>query len=335
MDITRDDPREPGAARPFDGLSPQCVIDAVESAAFHCDGRVFALGSYENRVYQVGLEGADPVVAKFYRPGRWPDAAILEEHAFELELAAAEVPVVAPLARAGRTLFEHAGFRFAIFPRRGGRWPELATAEDREWMGRFLGRMHVVGAAGAFRHRPVLSIQTWGIDAARALLDGGFVAAHVEQRFVTAVEGLLEQIDGRFDEVGAVRLLRLHGDCHRGNVLWTDAGPHFVDLDDAMTGPAVQDLWMLLAGSADEMHDQLQDLLRGYTRFAPFESRQAKLIEALRGLRLIHYNAWLARRWNDPAFPMAFPWFAEPTYWERLTADLVEQAGRIEESAWL
>lgn len=335
MDTTRDDPRQPGAARPFEGLSPQRVIDAVEAAGFRCDGRVLALGSYENRVYQVGLEDDAPVVVKFYRPGRWSDAAILEEHAFEFELAAAEVPVVAPIECEGRTLFEHTGFRFAVFPRCGGRWPELGTAEEREWMGRFLGRMHAVAAAGAFRHRPVLSIQSWGTDAAHELLRGGFVAAHVEQRFEAAVDGLLALIEARFREVGALRQLRLHGDCHRGNVLWTDAGPHFVDLDDAMTGPAVQDLWMLLAGSADEMQDQLQDLLRGYTRFASFESRQARLIEALRGLRLIHYNAWLARRWSDPAFPLAFPWFAEPAYWERFTADLIEQAGRIEETAWL
>jgi Ser/Thr protein kinase RdoA (MazF antagonist) len=335
MSATRRDSQNTGAPRPFEGLSPQLVVSAVEAIGLLSDGRVLALGSYENRVYQVGLDDAEPVVVKFYRPGRWSDAAILEEHAFELELAAAEVPVVAPISNDGRTLFSHDGFRFAIFPRRGGRWPELATADEREWMGRFIGRMHAVAGAGSFRHRPTLSMQSWGVEAADYLLSEGFVSPHIEPRFEDAVEQLLQLVDRRFHDVGAYRQIRLHGDCHRGNVLWTDAGPHFVDLDDAMMGPAVQDLWMLLAGSPQEMQDQLRDMLRGYTRFATFDSRQTGLIEALRALRLIHYNAWLARRWTDPAFPRAFPWFGEAAHWERVTADLIDQADRLDSTAYL
>jgi len=335
MSSTRRASQDAGAPRPFDGLSPERVIGAVETVGLPCDGRVLALGSYENRVYQVGRDDDEPVVVKFYRPGRWSDAAILEEHAFSLELAAAEVPVVAPLLLDGQTLFNDGGFRFAVFPRRGGHWPELATAEDREWMGRFIGRMHAVAARGRFQHRPTLTMEAWAVEPARYLLRGGFVAVHVEQRFEDAVDQLLPLVERRFHDVGAYRQLRLHGDCHRGNVLWTDAGPHFVDLDDALTGPAVQDLWMLLAGSADEMQEQLQDMLRGYTRFVSFDSRQTRLIEALRALRLIHYNAWLARRWTDPAFPAAFPWFAEAMHWERLTRDLIEQAERLEATTHL
>ncbi len=328
---------------PFDALTPDTIIDAIEAAGFPCDGRVLALGSYENRVYQVGVEDAEPVVVKFYRPGRWPDEAIAEEHAFALELAAAEIPVIAPIpgrgqspagtlptpAGAVRTLLEHAGFRYAIYPRRGGQWPELGTADDRQWMGRFLGRIHMVGARGRFEHRPRLSPEAMGRDSADYLLDSDLIPDYIAHRYERVVGELLDEVESAFDSAGELRFIRIHGDCHRNNVLWTPAGPHFVDLDDCMMGPAVQDLWMLLAGSADEMRGQLDDLLEGYSQFADFDYREVALIEPLRALRMVHYAAWLARRWDDPAFPRAFPWFGEARYWERHTAELEEQLAAL------
>jgi Ser/Thr protein kinase RdoA (MazF antagonist) len=311
--------------RPFEGLTPTIVVDAVESVGFRSDGRVLALGSYENRVYQVGLEGAEPLVAKFYRPGRWSDEAIGEEHAFSRELAAAEIPVVAPLERDGVTLFRLDSFRFALFPRRGGRWPELATADEREWMGRFLGRMHAVGAVRTFRHRPTLSVEAMGRRSVEFLLTAGFVPDYIRDRFSAVANEAVRVVEQQFRTAGAQRTIRLHGDCHRGNVLWTEAGPHFVDLDDCMSGPAIQDLWMLVAGDASELAAQMADLLRGYRRFLEFDERQLELLESLRTLRLIHYNAWIARRWHDPAFPLAFPWFGEPRYWETATQSLQDQ----------
>lgn len=311
--------------RPFEGLTPTIVVDAVESVGFRSDGRVLALGSYENRVYQVGLEGAEPLVAKFYRPGRWSDEAIGEEHTFSRELAAAEIPVVAPLERDGVTLFRLGAFRFALFPRRGGRWPELATADEREWMGRFLGRMHAVGAVRTFRHRPTLSVEAMGRRSVEFLLTEGFVPDYIRDRFRAVATEAVRVVEQQFQTAGAQRTIRLHGDCHRGNVLWTEAGPHFVDLDDCMSGPAIQDLWMLVAGDASELAAQMADLLRGYRRFQEFDERQLELLESLRTLRLIHYNAWIARRWHDPAFPLAFPWFGEPRYWETATQSLQDQ----------
>ena len=321
---------------PFDRLTPEVILDAIESTGLLGDGRILALGSYENRVYQVGIEDAEPVVAKFYRPGRWTDEAILEEHEFALELAAAEIPVVAPLTfpAAGSaaadhgdapSLLHHAGFRFALYPRRGGQWPELGTKDDREWMGRFLGRIHLVGGRQRFAHRPLLSPQAMGRDSMDFLLDSGRIPSYVEHRYERIAGELLDRAEAAFEAAGPLRHLRIHGDCHRNNVLWTAAGPHFVDLDDCMTGPAVQDLWMLLAGSADEMRAQLDDFLEGYQQFADFDYREVALIEPLRALRMVHYAAWLARRWDDPAFPKAFPWFADATYWERHAAELEEQ----------
>ncbi len=320
----------PDTEAPYSRLSPDAVIAAIEATGELSDGRVLALGSYENRVYQVGREDAEPLVVKFYRPGRWPDAAILEEHAFALELAAAGIPLVAPLAYAGHTLLEHDGFRYALFPRRGGRWPELGNAQEREWMGRFMGRMHRVGQVRRFQHRPQLNIETFGFDACEAVLDSEFVPDYLEVRYDETTQALLESIAAEFDLQQPLTQLRIHGDCHRNNVLWTDAGPHFVDLDDCMTGPAIQDLWMLLAGSREEMAAQMRDLLEGYEQFAEFDRVQLRLIEPLRTLRMIHYSAWLARRWHDPAFPRAFPWFAEPTYWERHVGELQEQLAAME-----
>jgi Ser/Thr protein kinase RdoA (MazF antagonist) len=320
----------------FATLSPDTIIDAVEASGLDCDGRILALGSYENRVFQVGLEEAEPVVVKFYRPGRWSDAAIAEEHRFARELAAAEIPVIAPLelpradALGGGEVAVYEGFRFAVYPRRGGQWPELGTEEDRQWIGRFLGRIHAIGAARRFEYRTQLSPQAMGRDSVEYLLSGDQIADYIRHRYEQVTEELLDQVEARFERVGPLRFIRIHGDCHRNNVLWTAAGPHFVDLDDCMTGPVIQDLWMLLAGTPAEMRAQLGEILEGYKQFAEFDAIEATLIESLRALRMVHYAAWLARRWDDPAFPRAFPWFGEARYWERHVAELEEQLMTIE-----
>ncbi|HEY8540220.1 MAG TPA: serine/threonine protein kinase [Steroidobacteraceae bacterium] len=315
---------------PYDRLTPDVIIDAVESLGFSSDGRILALNSYENRVYQVGLEDAQPVVAKFYRPGRWSNEAILEEHAFALELAEAEVPVVPPIVRDGRTLFEISNFRFAVFERRGGRWPELGTQEERAWIGRFIGRIHMIGRRIPFRHRGRIDIEHFGEESRAYLLDKGWLPPHLEDAYASVTADLLDRVRAAFAQARASQL-RLHGDCHRGNVLWTDAGPHFVDLDDCVMGPAIQDLWMLLSGSRTEMGEQLAQILEGYSQFSTFDVNELLLIESLRTLRMIHYAAWLARRWEDPAFPRAFPWFEEPRYWEEHILQLREQLAAIDE----
>jgi Ser/Thr protein kinase RdoA (MazF antagonist) len=306
------------------------LLDAVESAGFVPDGSVLALASYENRVYQIGTEDGF-VVVKFYRPGRWSDAAILEEHAFALELAAQEVPVVPPLEHAGRTLHEHEGFRFALYERRGGRWPELAGRDDRLWLGRFLGRLHAVGGTRRFAARPALRVEALGDEPVQELLAGDWLPPHLVASYAAITAELLAAVRERFAAVGRYRELRIHGDCHRGNVLWTDDGPHFVDLDDCMSGPAVQDLWLFLAGNREEMTAQLGELLEGYTQFADFDFSELTLIEPLRALRMLHYAGWLARRWHDPAFPRAFPWFGEPRYWEEHVLALMEQRAALDE----
>jgi Ser/Thr protein kinase RdoA (MazF antagonist) len=314
---------------PYSELSPEAVLDAIESMGQHCDGRVLALNSYENRVYQIGIEDGEPLVAKFYRPGRWSDAAIREEHAFAIELAAQEIPVVAPLVQAGESLHTHRGFRFAVFPRRGGRWPELGTRDDREWAGRFLGRIHAVGRTARFRERGVLSIEDLGRNARDFVLQGDWMPDYLATKYADLTDELLQEVQVRAGGWGGAAVGRILGDCHRGNILWTDSGPHFVDLDDCLTGPAVQDLWMLLSGGVQEMRTELNDLLKGYEQFSPFDRREIALIEPLRALRMIHYSAWLARRWDDPAFPMAFPWFAEPRYWEQHYRALEEQLSAV------
>lgn len=316
---------------PYDRLTPDVIIAAVESVGYVSDRRILALNSYENRVYQVGIEQSQPLVAKFYRPGRWSDAAIQEEHGFALELAAAEVPVVPPIVHDGRTLFEYEQFRFALFERKGGRWPELGTRTEREWMGRFLGRIHVIGRRLKFRHRERLDIERMGEHSRLYLLDEGWIPPHLESAYETVTADLMEQIRAAFETARGVAELRLHGDCHRGNILWTDAGPHFVDLDDCIMGPAIQDMWMLLSGTRSEMGEQLAQILEGYGQFADFDPRELSLIESLRTLRMINYSAWLARRWSDPAFPAAFPWFTEPRYWENQVLALREQLAAIAE----
>lgn len=317
---------------PFSGLSPDTILNALESIGLHGDGRLLALNSYENRVYQIGMEEGPALVAKFYRPGRWADAAILEEHAFVQELAEREIPVVPALALdGGKTLHHFDGFRFAVFSRQGGRAPELESPDTLEWMGRFLGRIHAIGALRPFEHRPALDIASFGEEPRDYLLSHEFIPADLREPWCSVVELALEGIRRSFDRAGNVASLRLHGDCHGGNVLWTDSGPHFVDFDDSRMGPAVQDLWMLLSGERADMTRQFADVLAGYEDFCDFDTRELHLVEALRTLRLIHYAAWLARRWDDPAFPAAFPWFNTQRYWQDRILELREQLALMDE----
>jgi Ser/Thr protein kinase RdoA (MazF antagonist) len=315
----------------YNALEPDTILQAVESVGHIASGRMLALNSYENRVYRIELEDGAPLVAKFYRPDRWSDAAIAEEHAFTHELAAEEIPVVAPLVFDGDTLLQYGGYRFSLYPLQGGRWPDLEYTEDMMWMGRFIARIHAVGSRQTFRHRPEISIQRLGSDAVDYLLTNSFIPAHLERAYRTLTDDLLLNIEQRFDQAGEYSTLRLHGDCHRGNVLWTDRGPHFVDLDDCCNGPAIQDLWMLLSGERPEMTVQMIDLLEGYSEFASLDMAEMNLIEALRTLRMMHYASWLARRWQDPAFPQAFPWFDSTQYWEQHILELREQLARMQE----
>lgn len=321
---------------PYSALTPDVVLNALEGVGLRCDGSLQALNSYENRVYLVGIADALPVVAKFYRPQRWRDEAILEEHAFSRELQEREIPVVAPLALdGGRTLHAAHGFRFAVFPRRGGRAPELDKPDTLQWMGRFLGRIHAVGAIAPFRARPALDIASFGEDSYEFLLKHRFLPEDLLPAWQSVASQALEGVRRCYARAGAVSQIRLHGDCHAGNVLWTDSGemrgPHFVDFDDCRMGPAVQDLWMLLSGERAEMTQQLGDVLAGYEDFCEFDSRELHLVEALRTLRLIHYSAWLARRWDDPAFPTAFPWFNTQRYWQDRILELREQVALMDE----
>jgi Ser/Thr protein kinase RdoA (MazF antagonist) len=310
---------------PYARLTPDLVLDAITACGLWPDGRLLALNSYENRVWQVGLEDGAPVIAKFYRPGRWSDAAILEEHAFAQELADAELPVVAPLAFGGRTLLHHDGYRYALSPRHGGRAPSLESTDQLEWLGRLIARMHSVGARSAFAHREKLDRETLIIKPMHAVLASDLLPSSLADRYRAAVERVDRAVAARFDAVGPLRTLRLHGDCHPGNVLWTDAGPHFVDLDDARTGPAVQDLWMLA-------HDEraMQALLEGYGSMRDFDHAEIALVPALRAMRQVHYAGWIATRWQDPAFPAAFPFAAEARWWEQHITDLHEQAEELE-----
>jgi Ser/Thr protein kinase RdoA (MazF antagonist) len=319
------------SATPYAGLTPDIILDAVESTGYRVDGRMLALNSYENRVYQIGIEEATPVIAKFYRPARWSDAQILEEHAFTLELAEREIPVVAPQEINGNTLHVFAGYRFSLTPRRGGRAPELDDPDVLEWMGRFLARIHAVGAVTAFVHRPAIDIASFGERPRDWLLAHDFIPADLKETWQSVADQALAGVRDCFQRAGTVGNIRLHGDCHAGNVLCTDAGPHFVDFDDCRTGPAIQDLWMLLSGSREEMTRQLRDVLEGYAEFADFDRRELHLLEALRTLRLLHYSAWLAQRWDDPAFPRAFPWFNTNRYWQDRILELREQIPAMEE----
>jgi Ser/Thr protein kinase RdoA (MazF antagonist) len=326
---------------PYTALTPDVVQDALASVGLWGDGRITALNSFENRVYQAHLEsphdGHAQVVVKFYRPQRWSDAQIAEEHALAEALAAAEIPAVPPLRLAGQTLHHFNGFAFSVSPRRGGRRPELENFEVLEWIGRYLARIHTVGAQQPFVNRPALNAATFAHEPRDWLMQHHMIAPEVQTAWSAALGEALAIIESHpclaaaaQTDPEAIQTLRLHGDCHPGNILWTPegepgAGPHFVDLDDARTGPAVQDLWMLLSGERPQQNQQLGALLDGYETLRPFDRRELALIEPLRTLRLIHYSAWLARRWEDPIFPINFPWFGSRDYWQGQVDMLVEQ----------
>ncbi|RDE25092.1 serine/threonine protein kinase [Motiliproteus coralliicola] len=316
---------------PYDALSPDAVIDAVESAGFWSDARVFALNSYENRVYQVGIEEGEPLIAKFYRPERWSEAQILEEHRFTQALADNHIPVIAPIRDDnGNSLFEHGGFQFALFARRGGHAPELDNLDNLYVLGRTLGRIHLQGSATSFEHRPALDTQTFGHASREFLLNNNWLPKHYASDYQHLTAELLALIEQRFADIDQLRLIRLHGDCHPGNILWRDEAPHFVDFDDCRSGPAIQDLWMLISGDQQQQRLQMSEIIEGYEEFQPFDRRELALIEPLRALRIMHYSAWLARRWQDPAFPLHFPWFNTESYWMEHLMELTELRSTIQ-----
>ena len=314
---------------PYAGLSPDLILDALEAAGFEPTGGLLELNSYENRVFQLEMEDGSFVVSKFYRPDRWTDQQILEEHEFTHELKDAELPVVAPLLRSGDSLFEHAGFRYAVYPRQGGRSPNLEVEEDLKVLARTLARIHAVGSLRPFRQRPELSLNRLGTESRTFLLNEGFIPPDMEPAYASTTEHLLNRLEadlGGMDVSG-----RIHGDCHMGNLLWRESTPHFVDFDDCVNGPPVQDLWMLLSGSHDEQQGQIDLILKAYNTFHHFDTASLRLIEPLRTLRIMHHAAWLARRWHDPAFPRAFPWFDSPRYWSDHVLSLREQQAALEE----
>jgi len=325
----------PNTNSPYQHLTPDVILNSVESLGYVCDGHLHALNSYENRVYQIGIEGSAPLIAKFYRPGRWSQDAILEEHQFALELAEHEIPVVAPLLHDnGQSLHQtlmhqNQSYQFALYLRCGGRWPDLDSKQDREQMGRLLGRLHAVGATQRFQYRQHIDIETLGRKPREFILRENLLPDYLVEAYDTLTRDLLIQVEMRFDSLDYLQRIRLHGDCHPGNILWTDSGAHFVDLDDSASGPPIQDLWMLLSGDVDETARQLEEFLAGYETFFSFDHSSVMLIEPLRTLRIMHYAAWLAKRWQDPAFPIAFPWFGGPRYWEEHILSLREQAAAM------
>lgn len=325
---------EGGARHPFDRLTPELIMAAVESAGHLCDGRFFALNSYENRVYQVGVEGGEPLIAKFYRPERWSDAQITEEHDFCFALAEQELPVVAPLVLGGEqrpgSLGLYDGFRFALYPRRGGHAPELDNLDNLHTLGKYIGRIHAVGAVTPFMHRPAIDVATFGEESA-AFVREHFVPRELLPAYLSVVADLLAAVRESLSGLTAEDYIRVHGDCHPGNILWRDDLPNFVDFDDARMAPAVQDIWMLLCGERQRQQVQLGEVLDGYSQFHDFEHRQLRWIEAFRALRLMYFSAWLARRWQDPAFPRAFPWFNTARYWGDHILELREQLAAFNE----
>lgn len=348
-----------GLNQDYSKLLPDIVLQAIESMGFVSDARILALNSYENRVYQVGIEAPisdlepeppanydsrelkpDPVISKFYRPNRWTDEQILEEHQFSLELEAMEIPAVPPLVikqaahshedNSFNTLFRFGGYRFALFTRHGGRAPELSVPENLYWLGKYIGRIHAVGKIARFKYRPAFSVESFVIDPSAYILKNNFIPFEFTLSYKSIIANLLEYIDANFRPEN-FNFIRLHGDCHPGNILWTDQGPHFVDFDDCRSGPAIQDLWMLLSGEQHEQQLQINKILQGYEQFCDFDYRELQLIEVLRTMRIIHYAGWLAKRWDDPAFPLAFPWFNTPTYWGEHILQLKEQLAALQE----
>jgi Ser/Thr protein kinase RdoA (MazF antagonist) len=316
----------------FERLTPDMIMGAVESCGYLSDGRLLALNSYENRVYQVGIEGAEPFIAKFYRPQRWTSEQIDEEHQFCFQLQEQELPVVCPLINEdGNSLHSHSGFQFSLYPRRGGHAPELDNLDNLFILGRLLGRFHGVGAVSDFKARPKLDIQTFGWQAYEYISEH-FIPAELSPAYDSLMPDVLNKCQSILNDFGKINWIRVHGDCHSGNILWRDDNPHFVDFDDARMAPAVQDLWMLLSGDRLEQKAQITELVEGYSEFNSFDARELALIEVLRTLRIIHHSAWIGRRWRDPAFPRAFPWFDSARYWSDQILTLREQFAALDES---
>ena len=316
---------------PFEALTPSFIMDAVESQGYVCDCRILALNSYENRVYQVGVEDGEPLIAKFYRPERWSEAQILEEHELCFTLVEYELPVVAPLTNPeGRSLFDYGGFHFALFPRRGGHAPELDNLDNLYTLGRLMGRIHRVGAIRPFLHRPHIDIESFGRNSVE-LIRTAFIPMEYRASYEATTDELLRLVELQMGQLSDVRAIRTHGDCHPGNLIWRDDSAHFVDFDDARMAPAIQDLWMLLSGDRQRQQLQLTKILEGYSQFCDFDMRELRLIESLRTLRILHHSAWLARRWDDPAFPRSFPWFNTTQYWGEQILHLREQIAELHE----
>ena len=315
---------------PYDKLTPELVINAIESTGRLSDLRIFPVNSYENRVYQVGMEESDPIIVKFYRPERWSDRQIHEEHQFSYELFDADIPVVPPIKNdRGDTLLEYRGYRFSLYPRKGGFAPELDNLDNLLMLGRLVGRIHAVGAQKPFAHRPALDIKSFAEDSVQ-LISEQFIPADLRPAYSSLCEDLIRAIKQLFAHT-PITAIRVHGDCHSGNILWRDDAPHFVDLDDSRMAPAVQDLWMFLSGDRQAQTAQINEIVEGYNEFFSFDPRQLHLIEALRALRIMHYSAWLARRWQDPAFPHNFPWFNTARYWSDHILELREQLALLNE----
>jgi len=317
---------------PFDKLTPDFIMDAVESIGYRCDCRIIPLNSYENRVYQVGIEESEPLIVKFYRPDRWTQEQIQEEHEFCFELVDQELPVVAPIiGSTGNSVFEYEGFLMALFPRKGGHAPEFDNDDNLLIIGRLLGRLHRIGQAKRFTHRPTINIDSYGHESV-ALIQSRYIPNEYRESYDGTTSELLRQIESIIAQTN-INNLRVHGDFHSGNMLWRDDNPHFVDFDDARMGPAIQDIWMLLSGDRLRQMVQIDIILEGYEQFHTFNPLELRLIEVLRTLRMLQFSAWLGNRWDDPAFPAAFPWFNTVQYWGEHILQLREQLGAIQEPA--
>ncbi len=316
---------------PFEKLTPDFIMDAIEAQGYPCDGRYLTLNSYENRVYQIGIEDSVPLIAKFYRPERWTREQILEEHEFCFELAEQELPVVLPMRnQQHNSLLHYEGFDIALFERKGGRSPELDYEDNLTILGRLMARIHAIGSRARYQLRPTIDIQSYAVESMQFILQN-FIPMELETAYRTLCDDLIPTMQQRLKEAGSVASIRVHGDCHAGNMLWRNDAPHFVDFDDSRMAPAIQDIWMLLSGDSEQQAQQIRKILDGYHEFNDFNIAELKLIEVFRTLRIMYYSAWLARRWNDPAFPHSFPWFNTSRYWEQHILELREQLAALQQ----